>query len=520
MVTRCRHRVHLEHDPDAVRPEVPADPIAEQRIADRAAHRDAVLEQLRERFGDRLTRGGSEGTLDAIHAESPLISDAVLPVTERRGRIPLLVRADGGYLPVLIARHRITDPGEGARTAPLTSPWYSSAGTDPNRKARAHSGDQLRLAHAWRQLEAAGCVAPGPARGGVIGLDADVVLWHDLELGNWPGGRTPLSEYDHRFADRMAIASGARAGADPFTAPSRIVACRRCPWWSRCHEQLLAERDVSLVTTGNDADQLRAAGIGTVEELAALEYSASLEGFTGSLREAVALARAWLTEASVIRKVDEVEVARADVELDIDMESFGDAGAYLWGCLLSGEPIGIEPGYHAFVTWDPLPSDDEGRSFAEFWTWFTEVRARCAARGLSFRAYCYNERAENRWLLASAERFGEQDGVPSETEVRRFIESEQWVDLYAAIAEQFICAHGKGLKVIAPIAGFAWRDPEAGGENSMRWYRDAVGYGGTEPVPEQRERLLAYNEDDVRATAALREWLWTEAPKLPHLDEL
>lgn len=41
----------------------------------------------------------------------------------------------------------------------------------------------------------------------------------------------------------------------------------------------------------------------------------------------------------------------------------------------------------------------------------------------------------------------------------------------------------------------------------MRWYRDAVGMDGAVPDDEQRERLLRYNEDDVLATKALREWM-------------
>ena len=75
------------------------------------------------------------------------------------------------------------------------------------------------------------------------------------------------------------------------------------------------------------------------------------------------------------------------------------------------------------------------------------------------------------------------------------------------MSEWFLCAHGKGLKRIAPVAGFAWRDPEAGGENSMRWYRAAVGMDTPAPDPAQRQRLLEYNADDVAATQVLREWM-------------
>ncbi|MGH3976358.1 MAG: ribonuclease H-like domain-containing protein, partial [Pseudonocardiaceae bacterium] len=129
---------------------------------------------------------------------------------------------------------------------------------------------------------------------------------------------------------------------------------------------------------------------------------------------------------------------------------------------------------------------------------------------LSFHAYCYNEQAENRWMLSSAERFAGIPGIPTVAEVQEFISASSWVDLYAVVSTEFLCPHGKGLKTIAPAAGFSWHDPEASGENSMRWYRDAVGLSSGEPDLTQRERLLTYNADDVRATRALRIWMSSE----------
>ena len=143
------------------------------------------------------------------------------------------------------------------------------------------------------------------------------------------------------------------------------------------------------------------------------------------------------------------------------------------------------------------------------------MRARAAASGRSFAAYCYNAHAENRWLLASAQRFWGRPGVPSVAEVEEFVADPAWVDIYAVVDEWFLCAHGKGLKRIAPAAGFGWRDTEAGGENSMRWYRDAVGLDGAPPDPAQRQRLLEYNADDVAATHALRVWMTS-----PAIDEV
>lgn len=534
-LTRCRRRVHLEHDPSA-RGAVLAHPDAgtEQRISDARAHRQEIAGVLRETIGDPgwvdvpADVPQSERvrvTLEAMHAGAPYISGATLPsdvAGGRRGGAELLVRSGKGYVPLLVVRHRISDPGEGAPTTTLNDVDPDHARPDPARKVRSHPRDQLRLVHLLELLANAG-FDTGRSIGGVIGLDADVVVWHDLDAVTFPGGRTAREEYAARFADRYAVASAAAQGAEALAVPSRIVECRQCPWWPVCERALLEARDVSLVVRGDDAVQLREVGVTTVDELAALDVQAEPPVlFTGTTYgNAVALARAWLAGLTVVRRVPEVHVPRADVEVDVDMESYVDHGAYMWGALLSGVDIGVEHGYRAFATWDPLPTQDEARSFAEFWAWLSDVRARAAERGLSFRGYCYNALAENRWLLASARRFAGAPGIPPIEEIRAFVESEEWVDLFQSVSDSFLCAHGKGLKVVAPVAGFNWSDPEAGGEASMRWYREAVGMDNGVVDLEQRVRLLRYNADDVQATFVLREWMTGPAMEsIPYIGDL
>ncbi|MET8993658.1 TM0106 family RecB-like putative nuclease [Amycolatopsis sp. NPDC004169] len=535
-VSRCRRRVHLEHDP-AMRevPLSPPDPTAQQRIADATAHREDIAARLVAANDDHWVKIDRdlpahervEQTLQAFADGARYIWGALLPVDpagHRRGGVDLLVRSGRGYVPVLVVRHRITDRGAGAVVTELTDLDPGHRKADEGRKVRSQPRDQLRLVHVRRMLQTLGQADESHALGGVIGLDADVVVWHDLTAATWPGGRTALTEYQARFADRLAIATAAANGEEPLAEPSRVLECRRCPWWPTCEVVLNETRDVSLVVRGEDAVELRRAGVSTVDKLAALDPAGESPevNWTGvSFPDAVVLARAWLADLTLVRRVGRVEVPRADVEVDVDMESFGDAGAYLWGCLLSGADIGVPQGYRAFATWDPLPTDDEARSFAEFWAWLTDVRERTEAAGLTFRAYCYNALAENRWLFGSVERFGDHPGVPSKKDIQSFVDSEQWVDLFRSVTDQFLCSHGKGLKVIAPVAGFSWRDPEAGGEASMRWYRDAVGMDGEKPDDDQRERLLRYNEDDVLATRALREWIDARAQaEVPYMFDL
>ncbi|HVW41597.1 MAG TPA: TM0106 family RecB-like putative nuclease [Amycolatopsis sp.] len=532
-LSQCRRRVHLDHDPSMRDvPLAPPDPAGEQRMADAAAHRS----QIRQRLVDAVP--GSWATVprelpaaervamteQALAEGATHIWGALLPADRaghRRGGAELLIRTDGGYLPMLVVRHRITDPGTGAVTTAPTDLDPAHAVVDETRKVRSQPRDQLRLAHLRRMLQALGLATARPL-GAVLGLDADVVLWHDLEAPTWPGGRSALDEYDARLADRVAVAQAALAGGPALAEPSRVLECRTCPWWPTCESELNAIRDVSLVVRGEDAAELRRAGVSTVDKLAALDPAEEPPILmpSGLFTDAVALARAWLADLTVVRKVPVVEVPRADVEVDVDMESFGESGAYLWGCLLSGADVGFAPGYRSFVTWEPLPTVDEARSFATFWTWLMEVRSRALAAGLTFRAYCYNAMAENRWLFGSAERFGGRPGIPAKRDIQSFVDSDEWVDLFRSVSDQFLCSRGKGLKVVAPVAGFAWRDPEAGGEASMRWYRDAVGMNGDAPAPEQRERLLQYNEDDVRATKVLREWMSGPANEIPYMGDL
>ncbi|WP_232661837.1 TM0106 family RecB-like putative nuclease [Pseudonocardia sp. TRM90224] len=533
-LTRCRRRIHLDHDPGAAAaPRALPDPALEQRRADAADHRIRIGEQLAEACGEGwaavpaglTSRERVAATAAAVADGAAMIWNAVLPSRSgRRGGAELLVRMPGGgYVPVIVVRHRITDPGEGALTSPVLQPWPRRAQLDAERRVRSQPRDLLRLAHLHRMLEAEGW-APLPETvhseyGGVIGMDADVVVWHDLRAGHWPGARSTMSEYDDRFADRTAVATAAATGEPALAEPSRITECRRCPWWPTCEAALAGVQDVSLVVRGEVAGMLRGVGVSTVAALAALDPSAETIVPGVPLDDMIALARAWQRDLSVVRKVPAVHVRRADIEIDVDMESFGEAGAYMWGVLLSypgGARPGDEPaGYRAFATWDPVPTVDEARSFAEFWEWLSRMRATAAASGRTIAAYCYNEQAENRWLIASAERFAGMPGIPPLAEVEAFIAEPNWVDVFAIVDEWFLCAHGKGLKRIAPAAGFAWQDAEASGENSMRWYRDAVGMDGAPPDMVQRERLVAYNADDVAATRAVREWMTS-----PAIDEV
>lgn len=197
-----------------------------------------------------------------------------------------------------------------------------------------------------------------------------------------------------------------------------------------------------------------------------------------------------------------VEVPRADIEIDVDMENTND-GVYQWGVDVTDRAATglVATGYRAFISWEPLTPAVEQRVFAEFWDWLSAVRQRAAAAGHSIKAYCWHENAENTQML----RITAAD-AGSAAAVRAFIGSDEWVDMLAVFRSGWTTGGSTGLKKIAPLAGFEWDVEDPGGAVSMLYHAWA-----TDPAHPQRDEarqwLLDYNRGDVEATSAIREWL-------------
>ena len=296
---------------------------ARQRQEAATAHREAIRQKLFDADPEGWVLIGPEGsmsqraeqTLAACRAGAGRIWGGVLPVevdTGRRGRSEILLRdtVRGGYIPVIVVNHKVTDPGQGATTSGLFE-WKPAV--DETRKVRSQVRDQMRVAHLYRMLERHGLASPARVAG-AIGYAGDCILVHDLT--------TVLDEYDARLADRVDIARGRTP-----TKPSQIGECRTCRWWDRCHAELTRERDVSLVASGQRAEVLRELGVHTIDGLAGWEGEPPEVWPQGPFEDAVVIAKAWLADAPLVRRYRHVTVHRADIEVDVDMESFHDHGA-------------------------------------------------------------------------------------------------------------------------------------------------------------------------------------------------
>ena len=209
----------------------------------------------------------------------------------------------------------------------------------------------------------------------------------------------------------------------------------------------------------------------------------------------------------------------ADVEVDVDMESYDDA-TYLWGAYVTlNESVdGVTEGYTAFAQWGELTRESEARNFAAFWTWLSDLRRTGEAQGRSFAAYCFWAQAEDGAMnRAVAEAI---DGGPTQRELNEFRQESPkvWLDLHEIAKEQIQTEGRLGLKQLAASAGFQWRDVNPSGEASMLWYEVATGVDDAAAMA-SRQRILDYNEDDCRATKSLRDWLNGSAKSLAHRDD-
>lgn len=477
-------------------PEIEPLPATIQRRERRQVGLSEVLDRLPEQPEKRgripFTRVGLDSddelaefaTLEALAAGDNIITGAVfsgvLDGVAWEVLVDVLVRnPDGTYMPVMVSNHRVARP-DPYKTMQGIAVSRLGLGRPVEVKAtlRHHTIDGYRLTLALMGLSEAG-VAPTPPVGAVVGQDRDWAYLVDVTR--------------YAPAARKALLTPAPP------APRRVKECSTCRFWSKCEPELQAADEISLFLSGDRADAYREKGINSTQEL-----------IDASLGDISHIAAAWREGIPVLRREEKTTAPRFDVEIDVDVEAYLDLGAYLWGAW-DGTT------YTPFVIWSDLGEEAEGENFARFWSWLKARRDKARQQGQSFGAFCYASNGENHWMLSTARRFaGKVAGVPEEQEIRSFISSDQWNDMFAVARSQLVGPGGLSLKQLAPAAGFHWEEEDFAGEDSLHAFLVAS-TGEPEEAAAARAQLLSYNGDDCRATAAVRQWLRQGAKSAPVL---
>ncbi len=553
--------------PGLTRPEV--DESLAEAFSGGQAWSASVLGQLLKRYDgsvvdcrplrDQPWQTQVDATLAALADGVGAVIGALLPLDlagHRSGRIDVLVRGedrpDGrpGYNPVIVKAHRMTEritPGPNHTSLPVSSmaePHLSDAWHVPTLGIRVTSreGDLLQLAHTWRLLEAAEMAAGGERFGGIVGTDAIGALngqagitWVDLDrklirtfsrtaAAGWTK-RSALERYDHEHQFRVKVARIAirHVGGDDdpplVVTPIRVRECSRCVWWETCRPQL-GDDDLSLRIAKSPLDVreiavLRRLGVSTLTDLATVDLDAFLPGYlpevahrSGSeerLRTAARRAR-LMVDGVELEQVADVVVPQADLEIDLDIETSSDDRVYLWGFLLHDRAAGEEPTYVEFSDFTDLSSGDEAALAADALTWLRRVVEEAPG---AVRIYHYSS-----YEIQRIQRFAQVSPKPVFAWAEDLTRTS-FCDLFEVVRAGFFGVYGLGLKQVAHAGpGFEWRDDDPSGLNSQTWFDDAVHAESESARDEAKARVLAYNEDDVRATHALRAWL-RERPVTP-----
>jgi len=553
-VQACVHRVALSRGApfDYVVPPLTVE-MARRRESARE-HRRSTFEELRRLHPEARTPTNASETTALMEEGAELIFLPRLANDDegwRSASVHVLVRVGRvddsfTYAPVLIKNHEVVEPASTRRTLegtltglrPSEAEFHEGVGTRPG-LSMTRSG--LSLAHATRVLGVLGHADPS-ARAGIVDRQRRL-WWFELAGASYP--RFNLATYDGLYQERLDVLVAHdqwAADVGPFpTAPYWHRDCPDCPYSQYCEEQLEKLDDVSLVrfTTIDQQLALREHGLQTRAQLARLDpilarrarnkainplephRPEELLGRTiDKLDDLIYRARVHERGASLrIVAVDNTGCPTADVEVDVDMESYDDA-TYLWGAYVSvNQPVeGVSEGYRAFVDWDTLTHDAEAANFASFWTWLRELRQRCHESGRTFAAYCFWAQAEDGAMNRAVD--PPLAGGPTADELKTFRHNSppEWIDLHEQAKRQIQTEGPLGLKQLAVSAGFRWRDPTPSGEASILWYELATRDSSPEAFA-SRTRLLEYNEDDCRATKALRDWLNGPARALAHRDD-
>ena len=553
-ILACVHRVALSRgEPfEFIRPVTT--PEMQRRRRDAEEHRRQTLDEVERLHPEAVTPTSPEETTDFMENGAELILRPRLTndvAGRRRASVNILVRVGRVderfiYSPILIKNNEIFETAstrrilEGSLEALAPNKATYSDGIGP-RSTLTVTRNGIALAHATRVLGVLGHDDPS-ARVAMVDRHRRV-WWFDLASTNYP--RFNLATYDEHYAQRLAVLEAYDqwkvTDGDFPTSPYWHRECLECPYSEHCQAQLEATDDVSLTrfTTLEQQVILHEQGVDTRDQLARLDplrarqarnkvptplAELKREDFLGrtidKLDDLIYRSRAHVRGRS-LRSVDTslMGCPSADVQVDVDMESY-DERTYLWGASVTlTTPVeGLSSGYRAFVDWGILNQAAEARIFGQFWDWLRDLRHRCVQEDLTFAAYCFWAQAEDGAMNRAVAHPGENTVTIKELNEFRSASPPQWIDLHEHAKRQIQTEGPLGLKQLAGAAGFEWRDANPSGEASMLWYETAVSADSPEALA-SRQRILEYNEDDCRATKALRDWLNGPARRLAHRDD-
>ncbi|MEK7614822.1 MAG: TM0106 family RecB-like putative nuclease [Patescibacteria group bacterium] len=263
--------------------------------------------------------------------------------------------------------------------------------------------------------------------------------------------------------------------------------CKQSPWFGECRQESESCDDVSLLNRvwRQEVAALKKAGVETITQLALLSMT-DLEKRApevSSVRlelmrdQAIAIRE----QRHIIRQTIQLPEAKVELYFDIESDPLRDFD-YLFG-VLSVEKG--EANYRPFFAHSAAQEEQMWKEFVDF-----------IEQHLESPIYHYG------WFeVEVVHRFSAKYGISS---LAKEALERNMVDLLELLRPAVIFPLSfYSLKDIASYIGFHWRADDASGANSVLWFEEWL----KKKTPKLLQKILEYNEDDVRATFHLQRWL-------------
>ncbi|MCY3940770.1 MAG: TM0106 family RecB-like putative nuclease [Gammaproteobacteria bacterium] len=310
--------------------------------------------------------------------------------------------------------------------------------------------------------------------------------------------RTLWQEYEAVLLHARAILSERQE-----TRAAYAAICKLCHWHSACVKQLKVADDLTLIPElGRTRRDVMMQSVPTVDALAKADPSEFHEGektifrgigpaTLGKFSERARLLAAGPDARPYLKEPLELPSAPVELFFDIEVDPMRDH-CYLHGFVERRNGDSKSERFVYFFA-EGATEEAEKQAFAQAWEFMR------ASRPCAIYYYAPYEKTIYRKLR------DKYSDVCSVDDLEALFDATETVDLYTDVVRKYTewPTHDYSLKTLARYLGFDWQDTDPSGASSIEWFHQWTDTGD-ETI---RQRILAYNEDDCRATRVLRDAL-------------
>ena len=272
------------------------------------------------------------------------------------------------------------------------------------------------------------------------------------------------------------------------------------PWGALCQHDAEAANDIALLYNVNvpKLRALRKLGVRTVQDAAGIDPATLANAEKGLTFHALDTirrqARSLAAKEVIIRKPVELPVAPLEIHFDIESDPPNDLD-YLYGVLVR-DPVEGDA-YTAFVSPD---LENEGEMWFKFLAWVEQLP-------LEYVVYHFSPYEKTRLAILEA-RYGGSHYLDlfrsNMVDLKEFVSHSATFPLYFY-----------SLKSVAKFLGFSWREGVKTGGESVDKFEQYLATGDRAIL----DSIIRYNEDDVRATAHVKDWLEEYAREITSYEQ-